>query len=342
MLHSSSSSNRLTGDNSTSDIDHPYDSDIVDDSEHDRHILAFPELSLHKELTISSPQTKMMFVGDVHGQYHEYMDMLKQYSKDDTTVVLLGDFITRGPHSKKMVDHIIKVKDNIKTRDKLQCIFGNNEMMVLLGWLEHFAPRTHKGLNVGDEFLHWKQYKPSKKHIKLAKKLGFQRLLKLTEICSVRLDIDLALTGEKYIAVHAGILPTDVIKVDNTNNNICWRDIWSTVNMRWVDKKNWNLRDKFEENVKNPIRWYKLWQNDKYDNYTIVYGHDAHHGLVLNDNTVGLDTGCARGAQLTAMEIFFPPELENAEQSEGTERKSQKRMWKYARAIHQVPCNRRS
>lgn len=317
----------------------------------DNNLITFPQITLFKEVVVSDPQNKILFIGDVHGQYHEYMEMIDQYSTEDTTTVLLGDFITRGPHSKRMVDHIIRMKDNLSTKDKLECILGNNEIMVLLGWLQQFAPRSHRGLDFGEEYLHWKKYKPSKRHIKLAKRLGFQRLLRLTEICSVRLDIDLPLTGEKYVAVHAGILPTDVVKEKDKNDKIVWSDIWSTMDMRWVNKLNWKQKGKFKESVNNPIRWYKLWQNKKFDSYTVVYGHDAHNGLEFHGNTVGLDTACARGSQLTSMEIFMSTENNKLSEQKQTEQEltdekpsenQNNKKSKYARALHQIACNRRS
>ena len=36
---------------------------------------------------------------------------------------------------------------------------------------------------------------------------------------------------------------------------------------------------------------------------TVIYGHDSHQGLQLHRYSKGLDTGCVKGGQLTAMVI---------------------------------------
>lgn len=52
-------------------------------------------------------------------------------------------------------------------------------------------------------------------------------------------------------------------------------------------------------------KWQKRLHKD--ERYTVIYGHDARHGYVETKYTFGLDSGCVKGEELTAMVITARP-----------------------------------
>ncbi|MDX1671229.1 MAG: metallophosphoesterase family protein [Balneolaceae bacterium] len=75
-----------------------------------------------------SDQQKYIGVGDIHGcaeSLSAMLEKLEEYS--DRTIVFIGDYIDRGPDSKRSVDLLLKF------REDHDCIFlrGNHEQMLL-------------------------------------------------------------------------------------------------------------------------------------------------------------------------------------------------------------------
>jgi len=90
--------------------------------------------------------------------------------------------------------------------------------------------------------------------------------------------LPLWIQGEGWLAVHAGIHPTGGL--DET-------DVWIATMMRaWPSRLD-----------PHGPGWYEAYTGDQ----LVIYGHDARRGLVdLRPRTLGLDTGCVYGGQLSA------------------------------------------
>ncbi|CAB4253857.1 similar to Saccharomyces cerevisiae YNL217W Putative protein of unknown function [Maudiozyma barnettii] len=256
--------------------------------------------TLPQVITVSDPKDRLIFIGDIHGQFDEFKDMLDtKIGKLDThtTVVLLGDFLVKGPDSLKVVDYIVSHQDNIKF------VFGNHEILLFLAYVqEHLGLGNDHLLFSTDKQFPPKTFKPPKKiHKELIKKLGSERLHHLASIGSVTLRFDLTLTNEVLFAVHAGMLPGDFME----KNQI--PPIVELIDMKYVNEHDWTKSAREEEDVEHSKRWYKLWDDcdKKFDNITVLYGHDAKKGLNIRKHTKGLDSACVKGGQLTALEYTY-------------------------------------
>ena len=87
--------------------------------------------------------------------------------------------------------------------------------------------------------------------------------------------LPLTIEGEGWIAVHAG-LPPDGLPLTRQH---------AITLRRWPD----------DRNKSNPF-WWQLYHGDR----LVLYGHDAMRGLQDHrPRTLGLDTGCVYGKQLT-------------------------------------------
>lgn len=310
--------------------------------------LRFPVIqTIDQTIRVTDPDHKLLFIGDVHGNYDELIQLLKehQYYKDGQLIedpdkvhiTLLGDFLTKGPDSLKIVDFILKYKDQIG------CVLGNNEIMVLLSLLNpnhrfKFPLKftTEDNFLPNEEFDYWNIITPRKRHYKVAKKIGLFKLSELAQHCSIVKRFDLTLSNDILFGVHAGLLPGDFISNDEIGdkgeNNVFLGKIpkiISLVDMKYVNEKNWTETGRNIDDVQNGIKWYKVWnkyyQDDSENkpNITVLYGHDAHNGLTLKEHTKGLDSGCVNGGHLSSLEYSFHSKHGH-----------------YITHLHQVPCHR--
>lgn len=255
--------------------------------------------TLGDTITVTDPKDRLVFIGDVHGQYNEFKEMLdtKIGALDShTTVVLLGDFLVKGPDSVKMLDYVSEHQDRVRF------VFGNHEVLLFLAYVREELSLPDHILFATDKQFPPHSFKPPKKiHKELVKQLGGERMHKLAALGSASLRFDLALTNETLFAVHAGMLPGDFLEKDQVP------PIAELVDMKYVNQEDWTQSAREEEDVKHSKRWYKLWDDcdKKYRNITVLYGHDAKKGLNLREHTKGLDSGCVRGGKLSALEYNY-------------------------------------
>ena len=107
-------------------------------------------------------------------------------------------------------------------------------------------------------------------------------LKKLTEVAQRIQQWPLFIERDHFIAVHAGVAPN--FKLSETKPHIL-------MNIRTWDGKGVDLN-----NPQDPA-WHDLYKGKK----LIVYGHWATQGLMMKFNSIGLDTGCVYGRELTAV-----------------------------------------
>ena len=110
-------------------------------------------------------------ISDIHGCYktlRSLIQMLEQASVDNT-YYFLGDYIDRGPDSKKVLYYLIDIKKN---NNKIQIIRGNHEQMMLnvykhsrkddyLLWHQNGCEPTLTNFNIPLGILEIKSYLPS-------------------------------------------------------------------------------------------------------------------------------------------------------------------------------------
>ncbi|CAK9442343.1 uncharacterized protein LODBEIA_P60860 [Lodderomyces beijingensis] len=243
--------------------------------------------------------SRYILIGDVHGHFREFKKLLKkaEYNPKKDYVLLLGDFITKGPDSLPLLDYLAK--------SDVDCIIGNHEFNVLQYYatfhnLEqpvfNFSasdaslqpPCNSKGgFNQDPEYLLAKKLQPQ--HVKYINKCSVLKLLG---------DVPFKRAGTTApgVGVHAGLVWDVPLSAQDPLDNIEMRAL---------------LPPFYNETTSDPStpgskRWYKVYneQNGKPPaEYVVYYGHDASKGLNLRTFTKGLDSGCDKGGQLSAMVI---------------------------------------
>lgn len=86
---------------------------------------------------------------------------------------------------------------------------------------------------------------------------------------------------EDFIVVHGGIVPEEHPR-DSKLENI--------INMRY-----WNTKEKKISPSGQP--WYEYYKEEK----LVIYGHWAKQGLLKRKHSIGLDTGCVYGRELSGV-----------------------------------------
>lgn len=269
---------------------------------HDKPAIDLPRINLLEEVPLGREKedARVIFVGDVHGQYYEMLELFEKTGMENTTIVFLGDFLAKGPDSVEVADFIL---DN---EDKVKCVLGNHDIAVMFAYLNPAVAKfswykNRKNLKplkfgIGEDYVPDDLKKIKRMHWDISQRLGPKKMAALAQRCSAALHFDF---GEKQVyAAHAGMLPGDF------NNRV--PSIEALTEMKYVDKKDWSKISKEKEN-KQFIRWYKLWKNSKLPDEllttSVLYGHDANKGLNIRGHTMGLDTGCVKGGELTGMEF---------------------------------------
>lgn len=74
---------------------------------------------------------RTILIGDIHGCYDEFISLLDKtkFDKKKDRLIVLGDFIDKGPKSFEIIDYLAKLKNDMK--DKLVIIEGNHEYQKL-------------------------------------------------------------------------------------------------------------------------------------------------------------------------------------------------------------------
>lgn len=264
----------------------------------DRYSL--PVISTVKELDVSL-DTRLLFIGDIHGHSNALEKILRKTEFDANRedsgelVVLVGDFLTKGPHSREVAEYILKNKESVK------CILGNNDLKVLYAYNNIINQNDKNGkeeeiaLRFATE--EWSPINVKDAHYKLANELS-DILPELSDFCSTALKINIfkndQVSGKPFktiISSHAGILPGNF---NPATNNMTSKDysfippIESIAEMKYVDLDDWDdtvkekpedddeeesngkHKDKHKKKKDNKkkqhqhhhyVRWYKLWED---------------------------------------------------------------------------------
>ena len=165
--------------------------------------------------------SRLLAIGDIHGCYDKLVELLNKvnYQPGKDQLVLLGDYIDRGPKSRETIDLVIELVNNGAIALK-----GNHEDMLINAlddvnscelWLYNGGKKTLRSYHISGGYgnipWHEQPRRIPQKH------LDFIRNLPISH------------ETDEYIFVHAG-LPLYATKVEEAeHHDLMWvRDEWLT------------------------------------------------------------------------------------------------------------------
>lgn len=254
---------------------------------------------------------RLILIGDIHGHYIQFRNLLRKlkYNAKKDHIIVLGDFVSKGPDSVKVLDYLMK--------NKIDCILGNHEYYVLQNYASfhgkqfpdfvngsvHSEQLTTKGFNDDPEFLLAKKLEAD--HIKyinscpIIKKIGDVPLYR-------KKDADEILNGgvsttrtRNGVVVHGGLRWDLSLYEQQPVDNLEMRSLIGPYFNQSTD----------DPHEPNAVSWSKIWNKQQKllkadESLVVYYGHDARRGLNLKNYARGLDTGCDRGDMLLAMVLW--------------------------------------
>lgn len=287
----------------------------------------------NNEATDKREVDRIILIGDIHGHYIEFRKLLTKihYNKHKDHLIVLGDFISKGPDSFKTLNYLIN--------NNIDCVLGNHEYYILQNYATfhgldqpNFSSSKGQSITIKDsfnddpEFLLAKKLEPHQvKYINncsIIKKLGYVPNPKGKSKNSIGGD-------NKYsqgIAVHAGIRPDLPLDQQDPIDNLEMRSLVGPFYNETTS----------DPTMPNSKSWSKLYnsKNGEYPaDYIVYYGHDAGRGLKIKKFTKGLDSRCDRNGKLSAM-VISKQEVGDVETNDDNKKKS----FELVEEVFQVNC----
>lgn len=212
-------------------------------------------------------------IGDVHGRRDCLDQLLLQIGEDDrergpaqTTLVLLGDLVDRGPESRGVIERLSRL-DNARP-----CVFlmGNHEEVFIDAWDgDESAARLFHRIGGRETLLSYGVTPADYDSADFAQLHALMmRHVPAEHIAFLRSFRDSYQSGD-FLFVHAGIRPGTPIEEQ------CAQD------MRWI-------RNKFLDDGRD-------------HGVCVVHGHSVAPAVDEKPNRVGIDTGAYASGRLTAL-----------------------------------------
>ncbi|CAX40865.1 calcineurin-like phosphoesterase, putative [Candida dubliniensis CD36] len=287
----------------------------------------------NNEATDKREVDRIILIGDIHGHYIEFRKLLTKihYNKHKDHLIVLGDFISKGPDSFKTLNYLIN--------NNIDCVLGNHEYYILQNYATfhgldqpNFSSSKGQSITIKDsfnddpEFLLAKKLEPHQvKYINncsIIKKLGYVPNPKGKSKNSIGGD-------NKYsqgIAVHAGIRPDLPLDQQDPIDNLEMRSLVGPFYNETTS----------DPTMPNSKSWSKIYnsKNGEYPaDYIVYYGHDAGRGLKIKKFTKGLDSRCDRNGKLSAM-VISKQEVGDVETNDDNKKKS----FELVEEVFQVNC----
>ncbi|MEZ5743381.1 MAG: metallophosphoesterase [Sphingomonadaceae bacterium] len=211
-------------------------------------------------------------IGDIHGRLDLFGALVQAIERDDkargaadTTVILLGDLIDRGPHSARVINAARSWGEGRKVR----YISGNHEEMFLLSFYRRDVLRNFLKWGGKETIL---SYGITPEAFDEANMHELQDMLLDAVPAEDRKfinEFELMIEIGDYLFVHAGIRPA--VPLDEQKQHDC----------RWI-------RESFTDFLGDHGR-------------LVVHGHTISDEPDVRSNRIGIDTGAFQSGVLTAL-----------------------------------------
>ncbi|NQX70882.1 serine/threonine protein phosphatase [Paenibacillus alba] len=216
---------------------------------------------------------RTLVISDIHGCVEEFKQLLDTviFNADEDKLVLLGDYVDRGPASREAVEfvmHLVREKGAIALKgnhdQRFVDVLGGVDSLTEMKFFEHGGIQTFKSFSGADNL----DIKQSKERI----------IANCSDHIAFLNNLPLYYEDETHIYVHAGLNPAYTDWKTQPERDFLWIRA-PFVQQRTVVKK------------------------------TVVFGHTTTkdiHGKAdvwFDRDKIGIDGGCAYGMQINCLEI---------------------------------------
>ncbi|GAB1741811.1 hypothetical protein NU219Hw_g7219t1 [Hortaea werneckii] len=280
---------------------------------------------------------RLVFVGDIHGCKEELLELLKKVHFNTATDHLIptGDVISKGPDNAGVLDELIRLKAESPRGNHEDRILEAAKTLRLTDVDDEGLSVTSKGSKKDRKLLkHLKR-----RHMQYLRDMPLMlRIPALPQVTDSSWRKDNGRITEEMIVVHGGLVPHLPLKkqdpyfvmnmrsIDHITHvpsalhqtkkgkSRPWMQIWNWYNDRLArgrSTKGYHLytKEQYEaEQAESRQSWLDgIWgvvagsKKKVARPQVAVYGHDSKKGLQLHRWSKGLDSGCVKGGQLTAL-----------------------------------------
>lgn len=223
---------------------------------------------------------RTLVISDIHGEIEKFERLLSdaKYTPEDDQLILLGDYVDRGPNAKAVIEKVMSLQ-----KAGAKVLKGNHEDMMIKALTTDVERSWNHWVKLcgGDKTLF--SYGFSENDIAVSEE-DFQKPILDSDTLQQHLkfvqELETYIETTNYIFVHAGVHP--MTPVSETDPHILF----------WI-------RDEF----------HKSYTGDK----TVIFGHtetSSLHGETENYNVffgnnriIGIDGGAVYGGQLNCLEL---------------------------------------
>ncbi|KAJ5896360.1 uncharacterized protein N7473_005759 [Penicillium subrubescens] len=264
----------------------------------------------------NGPQSRrLVIVGDIHGMRKSLENLLKKVGFDKAKgdhLILTGDITNKGPDSSGVVDLAIKLgasavrgnHDNavLDAAAEVATNGGDFELFKNLfgtsNTSEHTTLSEGPGKTVSAANIKTRHGPTTYNTASQLSAHQIEWLAALPLILRIQLPQDIPSSlGNNLVVAHAGLVPGVPLEEQEPH---------SVLHMRSLTRK-LGQEDEFTPDESfGEEGWaaeWDRWQEKLASPTTVVFGHDAKRRLQLGTYTIGLDTACLYGHQLSALVI---------------------------------------
>jgi len=218
------------------------------------------------------PGQRVYAMGDIHGRLDLFAALVEAIEADDaantpaeTTVILLGDLVDRGPDSAG----VVALARDWQQRRRVRILAGNHEEMFLRGFRDIETFRHFLRHGGRETVLSYGVDKPAFAHATLEQAQDMMRVAVPPEDIAFLTDFEEMIAVGDYLFVHAGIDPR--VPLDQQRPH----------DLRWI-------REPFlsHPEAHGPV---------------VVHGHTISEWPEDCGNRIGIDTGAFMTGRLTAL-----------------------------------------
>lgn len=250
-------------------------------------------------------------IGDIHGCYREFQDLLDEidFDPDGDYLWHAGDLVNGGPRSREVVrwfyDH----------RDCSETVLGNHDLHLMAVATGNRQMRSKDNfddvLEAPDAatLLDWLRQRPLLAEIgdRVLVHAGLLPEWTIDDARTAAREVQQLLASDKpeqLLGVMYGNKPRCLARAEQIEQR--WRlTINALTRMRVLDDKgelDFSFKSTYDEIPDDNIAWFDV-DDPAWTDRQIVCGHWSALGLYRNDRVLALDTGCRWGGQLTAIRL---------------------------------------